>query len=249
MTLKNLFGWRSAIVAGITAVLGTVAYNAPDDVRSLAGGNVTVLKKYMAPDAAAGEPSLDAVLDATSPTVDQEWDEAAAVANAEAKDAVFKVLESRDLYIRALRMGVEVELRTGGSITWRANNPAKIRWGKFAETVGGRKPGKDQTVAIFATEKEGTEANRKLLFETAVYKNLSLKDAMAKYAPKEQGYTPASYLAKITKATKIAPDKTLNTFTKAEQDSLLKAVKDSEGWIVGKVTTFDSLAEWEKRGW
>lgn len=160
----------------------------------------------------------------------------------------FEVLESKELYLRVSKDG-KIELRTGGNITWRTNNPAKIRWGKFAESQGGHQPGKDQSVAIFSSEEAGIEANRKLLFDTPVYSGLTLKDAIYKYAPANYGYSPASYLAKVKSYTNIDENKVLNSFSKSEQDSLMNAIKLTEGWTPGVVTVFQDSSDFARRGW
>ncbi len=161
----------------------------------------------------------------------------------------FKVLESKQFYLRIVNEKNQIELRTGGNITWRTNNPAKIMWGQFASEHGALEPGDNQTVAVFPNEELGQRANYILLFESKAYSHLPLSDAIKKYAPVSEGYMPDRYLDFLKKETNINQDKVLRTLTEEERQSILQAIKKYEGWLEGKVTIFRDINEWETSGW
>lgn len=161
----------------------------------------------------------------------------------------FKVLESKQYYLRVVNEEGQIELRTGGSITWRTNNPAKIMWGDWAKSQGAHEPGKDQTVAIFPSEEIGRKANYTLLFLSKAYAHLTLENAIKKYAPSSEGYNTQKYLNFIKNKTKIDPNKVMKSLTETERNQILNAIKEYEEWIPGKVTVFNSEQDWKERGW
>lgn len=161
----------------------------------------------------------------------------------------FTVLMSRDRYLRVLLEDGRVQVRTGGSITWRTHNPAKLKFSPWTAENGGLKPGKDQEIAIFTSEDAGKDAARKLLFQSDAYAKLTLIDAIAKFAPKSEGFNPDTHLANIQKVAKVNPKQVMQTFSLAEQDLILAGVKEATGWIEGEVWTYANEAEFEAKGW
>ncbi|WP_225747698.1 hypothetical protein [Eikenella sp. Marseille-P7795] len=98
--------------------------------------------------------------------------------------------------------------RIGGSRAWRNNNPGNIVYGDSARRYGAI--GHDQnaaghTMAVFPTEEAGRRAKAALLFESPKYRNLSLHDAIYRYAPPKdrQGRVinnTAAYYARVLNA-------------------------------------------------
>lgn len=165
------------------------------------------------------------------------------------KENIFKVLESRQFYLRVLNVDGNIEMRTGGNITWRTNNPAKIMWSPWAEKQGAHQPGKDQSVAIFPTEELGQRANYILLFESRAYSHLTLADAIKKYSPADKGYNPARYLEFLKAETNINQDKVLSSLDEEDRLRILDAIKKYEGWTEGRQIIFKNEKEWKEFGW
>ena len=84
-----------------------------------------------------------------------------------------------------------------GSRSYRNNNPGNIEYGEFAKAHGAT--GSDGRFAIFPTYQAGRTAQEKLLFESGAYKDLTLAQAINKWAPGFENNVPA-YLATMNKA-------------------------------------------------
>ena len=130
------------------------------------------------------------------------------------------------LYIDA--EGREV-LRQGGSRSWRNNNPGNIRKGSFADNSGAI--GDDGAFAVFPDEKTGFAAVVGLLRSQA-YTNLSLKDALFRYAPPVENDSDA-YVASVVDKTGIAATTILRDLPIAKIRAFAAAIKQIEGWNVG----------------
>ncbi len=75
--------------------------------------------------------------------------------------------------------------------------------------------GGDDKFAIFPNRETGFNAIIALL-KTDKYINLSIFDAIKRYAPSADNNNPEAYAASIEKKTKLSVDKILNTLTKDE---------------------------------
>jgi hypothetical protein len=125
------------------------------------------------------------------------------------------------------------EVREGGSISWRNNNPGNVRAGSFAKEHGAI--GEAGGFAVFPDEATGEKARADLLFGSASkYRELSLKDAIYRYAPPSENDSKA-YLETILKATGAREDTRMNDLRPEQQNALLLAMKKHEGWKEGKV--------------
>ena len=70
--------------------------------------------------------------------------------------------------------------KEGGTVAWRNNNEGNLRPGALSSSrIGVDK----KNFAVFATPEDGRSAKKYLLFSSSSYKNLSLKDAIKRYAP------------------------------------------------------------------
>ena len=90
--------------------------------------------------------------------------------------------------------------KRGGSRSWRNNNPGNIIDGPFAEDHGAI--GDDTKMAVFPDESVGREAVKALLTGKK-YRNLSIRDAMYRYAPPSDNNDTDAYIAAITKAVGV----------------------------------------------
>ena len=124
--------------------------------------------------------------------------------------------------------------REGGSLAWRNNNPGNIRAGAFAKSLGaiGVGPG---GFAIFPDAETGARAVGALM-RTQNYKNLSIADAIARYAPPSENNT-AAYQAAIRKQTGLDSTRKISTLSDAELGRVVNAIRQHEGWKEGKTST------------
>ncbi|MGJ0578485.1 hypothetical protein ACR71G_10385 [Xenorhabdus bovienii] len=133
--------------------------------------------------------------------------------------------------------------KEGGSRSYRNNNPGNVIWGDYAKRMGAI--GHDEKVAghvmaIFPDEKTGRNAKRKLIFEGSRFKNLTLDKAIERYAPefdengKRINNTP-QYIRNVLAAVS-GKNKKMSEYNIEEQNRILEAMKNTEGWKEGKST-------------
>ncbi len=121
------------------------------------------------------------------------------------------------------------ETRTKGTRSWRNNNEGNLEYGPFARRHYA--VGKDPRFAIFPSEYLGIEAKKKLIFE-GKYRNLSLWETIKAYAPPKENKTVWYY--KTVKSA-VGSDKRMQTYTNAEKNVIIHAMRKVEGWRKGKV--------------
>jgi Hemopexin len=123
------------------------------------------------------------------------------------------------------------ELRVGGTLAWRNNNPGNLLPGrvpyKTALAVDRR------GLAIFPTYDHGWTALREVL-RSNTYGPLTIADAMAKYAPTGHGNNdPALYASLIRKNAGLEPSRVVNTLSDDEMEKFMLAIKQVEGFKEG----------------
>lgn len=123
------------------------------------------------------------------------------------------------------------EIREGGSRAWRNCNPGNIRKGDFSINCGAI--GDDGSFAIFPSEDIGMKAII-TLFRSQAYINLSLKDAIFRYAPPNENNS-AAYLNFINTNTGIAVTTPLNTLKAQDFQKIAKFIQIVEGWEKGTI--------------
>ena len=96
-------------------------------------------------------------------------------------------------------------IRSGGSWTWRNNNPGNLRSGNYSKRNGCI--GYSGGFAVFPTLEQGEIAMRDLLKNG--YKDSSIKSLIKRYAPKKDGNDPGKYLRFILKKIGIKNPKTM----------------------------------------
>ncbi|MER2193330.1 hypothetical protein ABS771_08465 [Methylobacterium brachiatum] len=124
--------------------------------------------------------------------------------------------------------------RIGGSRAWRNFNPGNLKDSPFTRRMGstGRDAG---GFAVFPDDATGRKAQEALLFNSDSYKNLSIRDAIARYAPGSDGNDPASYAGQMARAAGVGVDTKLSDLTPDQRSKLLDAQRDKEGWRAGTV--------------
>jgi hypothetical protein len=121
-----------------------------------------------------------------------------------------------------------------GTWAWRNNNPGNIR-----------KPGKDTKLegiigyaggfSVFSSYETGFKALQTLL-KKDFYQNLSLFEAVKKYAPPKDKNDIKNYSKILVQVTKISLDTILKTLSEAQFLLLCLAVQRVEGFQSGEVT-------------
>ena len=122
----------------------------------------------------------------------------------------------------------EKTTRIGGTRTWRNNNPGAIRsttkYGAIGSAGG---------FAVFPDEETGMRAIVSLL-RSKYYNNLSVKDAIHKWAPSSDNNNPESYARHVSQLTGIDAQRTINSLNDHEIQNVANAIRKIEGWKPGK---------------
>lgn len=120
--------------------------------------------------------------------------------------------------------------RTGGSRAWRNTNPGNIRNSKFASKNGAI--GVAGGFAVFPDESYGMNAIRQLLTSDSYY-NLTVANAISKYAPPSENNTSA-YHKKIENLTGLSINRKISDLSDSELSKVINAIRTIEGWSVGR---------------
>jgi len=152
---------------------------------------------------------------------------------------VEKVLAFGKGYVTFLMTSGDKIKNSGGSLSWRNNNPGNLKYGAFAKENGALKAGSGGH-AIFASFEDGQAAMRELLFGPgSKYAGLSVAKAIARYAPASDPKAknqPKAYTAFIVKEVGIKSTKLLRDMTETEQTKMLDAMVTYEGYKQGTTT-------------
>lgn len=122
--------------------------------------------------------------------------------------------------------------KENGTVAWRNNNEGNLRPGALSSSrIGVDK----KNFAVFATPEDGHNAKKYLLFSSSSYKDLTLKDAIKKYAPASDNNNPDSYANFIMRNGKVE-NKVMCKYTADEQNRIMSAMKIQEGYKAGTET-------------
>lgn len=124
-------------------------------------------------------------------------------------------------------MAANILGRSGGSRSWRNNNPGNIEYGKFAKAHGAI--GTDGRFAIFPTVEAGTAAHAALL-STKNYAGGTLRQAIYRWAPPSDNNNSAAYAAAVAKTLGVSVDTPMSQIDKV---AMSKAQAKVEGWRAG----------------
>jgi RHS repeat-associated protein len=131
-------------------------------------------------------------------------------------------------YFRDDESGVE---RSGGTRAWRNNNPGNIRWN--SEQIGSA-----GGFAVFKDYETGFAAIGNLLRSDS-YNNLSINDAIARWAPPSENDT-ANYQSLLTQLTGLDNNRLISSLSADELDSVARAIQIIEGFRAGSETQFSA---------
>lgn len=127
--------------------------------------------------------------------------------------------------------------KEGGHINWRNNNPGNIRAGKFANSHGAI--GENGGFAIFPSMDIGRAAQESLL-KGDTYKDLSILDAIKKYAPASDNNRPIEYANQLAKAVGVDVNTKLSELNSTQFSTFLTAQANIEGGKEGTIASLDS---------
>ena len=120
--------------------------------------------------------------------------------------------------------------RTGGTRSWRNQNPGNIRDSKFARRMGAI--GAAGGFAVFPDAETGMRAIAALLRSDS-YKNLRIADAVARYAPPSENDT-TRYQQNLAKLTGLDINIYVRDLSDAQMTSVTAAIRQIEGWTPGR---------------
>ena len=122
--------------------------------------------------------------------------------------------------------------KENGTVAWRNNNEGNLRPGSLSSSrIGVDK----KNFAVFATHEDGHNAKKYLLFSSSSYKDLTLKDAIKKYAPASDNNNPDSYANFIMRNGKVE-NKAMRKYSSDEQERIMSSMKIQEGYKAGTET-------------
>lgn len=102
--------------------------------------------------------------------------------------------------------------------------------------AGSHQPiGKNGKFAIFPDYATGFNAMVQNLYNSTYY-NLTVGEAIVKWAPEEAGNDPATYANHVHTWTGISADTMINTLTANQMNSVARAIQRQEGWATGNIT-------------
>ena len=125
--------------------------------------------------------------------------------------------------------------RSGGSRSWRNNNPGNLKFSDATKAMGATHAD-DKGFAVFPDEATGRKAQEGLLFDDPRYKGKTLAQAMQQYAPSSENDTQG-YIGAIAKAAGITGDTPLGDLTPQQRNAMLDVMKRHEGWQEGSTTS------------
>lgn len=120
--------------------------------------------------------------------------------------------------------------RKGGTRAWRNSNPGNLRYSEKIRQCGAI--GQAGGFAVFPDEATGLQALEKLLLSDS-YKNLTIADAIYKYAPPHENNTNG-YKSYIKRVTGLNLDKKITALTPQEFKKVIEAIRVIEGWKTGQ---------------
>lgn len=117
-----------------------------------------------------------------------------------------------------------------GARNWRNNNPGNIEAGSFARRYGA--VGSDGRFAVFPTYEAGRRAKAALIFESPRYRDLSISEAINRYAPPFENNTTA-YANGVARAAGVSLDTKMSSLSQSQRERVLNAMERIEGFRQG----------------
>lgn len=161
--------------------------------------------------------------------------------------AITKIIEVGKGY-NIVQLASGETVRREGSWNWRNNNPGNIEYGEYALKHGAipydhgmsksQKP--EERFAVFPTYELGRKAKENLIFEGKNYKDLTIDQAIARYAPPSENNTLA-YQTAVKSSLNLSSEKLqtvkMKELTPEQRSLVLSAMEKQEGYGSGKKQT------------
>jgi hypothetical protein len=130
------------------------------------------------------------------------------------------------------------EVRTGGSVSWRARNPGNIRQGGNYGAISGVHASTPQNgnFAVFPDEQTGMVAITQVLQH---YGHVTVADAMSRYAPAADNNDPAAYAASVARGMGVTTGTYVDTLNQGQLTTFAQEIRRVEGWREGTTYTLD----------
>jgi len=124
-------------------------------------------------------------------------------------------------------------VRWGGTMAWRTNNPGNMKFSTFSKAHGAiAGVWKDQ--AVFPDLETALKALHALL-KTQTYKVMTIREAITRFAPPEDGNDTEQYIADVTKGTGLPDDTVLAKLTDDQLELVVKVIRRTEGFVAGQI--------------
>lgn len=120
--------------------------------------------------------------------------------------------------------------RRTGTRAWRNNNPGNIEYGAFAKSQGA--VGSDGRFAVFPSYEAGRQAKAALIFESPSYRDKTIMQAIARYAPSFENNTQA-YANAVARAAGVSVGTPMNQLSASQREAVLDAMERVEGFRPG----------------
>jgi len=143
-----------------------------------------------------------------------------------------KVVSTGNKSVTITRADGVTVTRTGAR-NWRNFNPGNLVYGEFAKQNGAI--GSDGRFAVFPDMETGQKAQEALLWGSDKYKGLTLKEAIARYAPDNENDT-ANYVKTVVKLSGVSADTPMAKIVGADREKVLAAMHRMEGFAEGTET-------------
>jgi len=137
----------------------------------------------------------------------------------------------RTVYIQ--RPDGTLEVRRGGTLAWRNNNPGNLR---SAPTEIGHNDSLNGRFSIFDSADAGNQAQEDLIFGP-VYDGLTISEVIYKYAPPTENDTEA-YITDIQTRTGIDRTTLINSLNDQQRNSFMDAIRVHENLTSGAATNY-----------
>ncbi|MCL2331454.1 MAG: hypothetical protein FWC61_02815 [Proteobacteria bacterium] len=120
--------------------------------------------------------------------------------------------------------------RTGGTRSWKNNNPGNIRYSEFSRAHGAI--GQAGGFSVFPNEQTGMSTIRSLL-QTRNYQSLTVAGAINRWAPPSENDT-AAYQRRLEQLTGIPINTPMQNLDGAQLERVANAIRTVEGWRPGR---------------
>ena len=122
------------------------------------------------------------------------------------------------------------QVRRGGSMAWRTNNPGNLKGSDFTRAHGSI--GTAWGSAVFPDLETGVAAIRALL-TTRTYQAMTIRGAVTRWAPPEENDTEA-YITDVTTGAGVPDSTLLSALTEQQLEHVVRVIRRTEGWRAGE---------------